>query len=85
MICLSIIHWRCIVVAVKNRKVTRLQLANDKLRIRFMMWHNKNYNPRYNVIEDSLGIPHHTLSHWVTKSRNLSYNRLELIEQLIED
>lgn len=69
---------------VKNRKVTRLQLANDKLRVRFTMWHNKIYQPRYSTLDKELDLPIGTLSHWLT-GRNLSYERLELITKFIED
>ena len=71
-------------MVVKNRKVTRIQLANDKLRVRFTMWHNKIYKPRYSTLDTELDLPLGPISHWLS-GRNLSYNRLELIEQLIEE
>ena len=71
-------------MVVKNRKVTRIQLANDKLRVRFTMLHNKIYKPRYSTLDTELDLPLGTISHWLS-GRNLSYNRLELIEQLIEE
>lgn len=70
-------------MVVKNRKVTRIQLANDKLRVRFTMWHNKIYQPRYSTLDKELDLPLGTISHWLS-CRNLSYERLERIEQLIE-
>lgn len=70
-------------MVVKNR-VTKQQKANDKLRVRFTMWHNKIYQPRYSTLDKELDLPLGTISHWLS-GRNLSYNRLELIEQLIED
>ena len=71
-------------MVVKNRKVTRIQLANDKLRVRFTMWHNKIYQPRYSTLDKELDLPLGTISHWLS-GRNLSYERLELIRELIED
>lgn len=69
-------------MVVKNRKITRLQLANDKLRIRFTMWHNKIFKPNYSNIDIELDLPIGTISHWIG-GRNVNYERLELIDQLI--
>ena len=68
----------------KNRKTTRVQLANDKLRIRFTIWHKRLYQPRYATLDKELDLPIGTISHWLT-GRNLSYDRLEMINKLIED
>lgn len=68
----------------KNRKTTRLQLANDKQRIRFTMWHNRMYQPRYSTLDRELDLPLGTISHWLT-GRNLTYDRLEMIAELIEE
>lgn len=68
----------------KSRETTKYQLANDKLRIRFTMWHKRIYQPRYSTLDRELDLPIGTISHWLT-GRNLTYDRLKLINKLIED
>ncbi|MCT1652866.1 hypothetical protein [Staphylococcus saprophyticus] len=71
-------------MTVKNRKVTRLQLANDKKRISFTIWHNNMHKPNYSNLEREMDLPIGTLSKWLS-GRNINYERLELIRELIED
>lgn len=71
-------------MTVKNRKVTRIQLANDKLRISFTMWHNNMHKPNYTNLEREIDLPIGTISKWLS-GRNINYDRLELIEELINN